>query len=58
MGQGEVGGRSRKTRKRGRRRLFIERSPSAGAGKKNETYPSSLELQKSPITFSFFGSEV
>jgi hypothetical protein len=57
MGQGEVGGRSLKTRKRGRRRLFIKKSPSAGACKKNETYPSSLELQKSPITFSFFGSE-
>ena len=27
-------------------------------GQENETYPSSLELQKSPITFSFFGSDV
>jgi len=37
---------------------FIEMSAGVGAGKKNETYPSSLGLQKSPITLSLFGSEV
>ena len=41
-----------------RKEAILLRSASVNAGKKNKAYPSSLGLQKSPITFSFFGSEV